>query len=158
MTVADLEIFLRSLSTMLAPNAKAVAGELDFVCEKLVVFREMKIKAFGEFLEKAEAYSRGALAPKTKKPAAPKKVKDPDRPAKLLAAARHWFEHALDPETTPEAVETEIRAFNDLTKPQLEAVAKDFDLFKKFKNKPEILDGIIRRILDRRGMHQRSLV
>ena len=67
MTVAELQVLFSNLGNFLrSSGAAGVGGELEFIGSKLTPFRDYKLKAFAEFLEKAEAYSRGALAPKTR--------------------------------------------------------------------------------------------
>src|SRR5580704_11987126 len=74
-TVAELQVLFSDLGKFLrSSGAAGVGGELEFIGSKLTPFRDYKLKAFAEFLEKAEAYSRGALAPKTKS-SGPKKPK-----------------------------------------------------------------------------------
>ena len=92
MIVADLQKFLRNLAEVLEPNGgKAVAGELDYVCEKLEGFKDQKIKAFGDFLVKADEYSRGVFQPKAKPVRAPKAAKDPERLKKAIAPFKKFF-------------------------------------------------------------------
>ena len=47
----------------------------------------------------------------------------PRRPA--TTQARSLYAQSLDPSLTPDAVESKVRAWEGLTKPQLETVAKD---------------------------------
>ena len=67
MTVAELQLLLSDLGKFLrASQSAAVAGELEYISTKLTPFREYKLKAFADFMEKAEAYSRGRWHPRRK--------------------------------------------------------------------------------------------
>src|SRR5208337_4389262 len=77
-TVAELQLLLSDLGKFLRASAAAkVAGELETISAQLTPFKDYNLKAFADFLVQAEAYSRGALAPKAKSAPAKKGKADP---------------------------------------------------------------------------------
>ena len=89
MTVAELQLLLSDLGKFLrASEATKVAGELEYISAKLVPFRGYKLKAFADFLEKAEAYSRGRLRRKRK--AAERERVRPTQPPLSRLVSGHW--------------------------------------------------------------------
>ena len=155
MTVGDLLKLLDGLGAVLGTSgAKSVAGELREVAVEMQPFAEYKLRAFADFLKKAEADSRGVLPPKgaTRKAAGP----DPKRVQTALDALRGLYHRALEPEVTVESIQVEVGRLADMKKPELEELARAFEITRKLKNKNEILKAIAQRIIDRKGAVERA--
>src|SRR4051812_26068752 len=64
MKVSDLQQHLADLGRLLeASGAKAVVADLAAIRDGLAPFRELPLKGFADFLERAEAYRRGGEVP-----------------------------------------------------------------------------------------------
>src|SRR5262249_50742357 len=107
-TVAELQLLLSDLSRFLRAAASSqAAAELEYVSAKLLPFGQYKLRAFADFLEKAEAYSRGEPAPK--KPARAGKVKaDPTALDQACERVRQLYDRAIDPAVGVEQIEAAV--------------------------------------------------
>ncbi len=158
MNVAELQLLLSDLSKFLRASESAkVAGELEYICGKLVPFREYKLKAFADFLEQAEAYSRGALAPKGKGTGAKKGKPDPAAIEQACQRTLELFGRATDPGVTVEQIEATVQALQDLDPPKarLDELARQMGYSQKFKSKPDVLKAIRQKIIGRKGAFER---
>lgn len=156
MTVADLQIHLSDLSKFLrAAGSAGPAGELDYIAVRLTPFAGYKLKAFADFLAKAEEYSRGALTPTPSRPATSKA--DPAAKARACQRVSELYDRAIDPNVTVETVEEAIRALQqvDLPKAMLDELTQRFGFTQKFKSKPESVKAIRAKILERKGAFDR---
>ncbi|MGF1582775.1 MAG: hypothetical protein ACFCD0_25920 [Gemmataceae bacterium] len=166
MIVADLIQFVKNISDVLEPNgAKKVAEELNFVCERLDSFRNYRLKEFGIFLTKADAYAKGELSPKkaSSKKASSAGTKQPDqvqdeRTETAIKTAQELLNNATDPETTYEMIDQEIRKFEDLSMSNLKKIASAIGVKKTGRSRANALDAIIRRIKDVKAADERSRV
>src|SRR5712691_7820158 len=119
MTVAELQTLLSDLGRFLRASESAkVAGELEYISAKLTPFREYKLKAFGDFLEKAEAYSRGALAPKSGGGGAKKGKANPAAVEQACQRALELYGKAIDPSVTDEQIEAAVQTLKALDAPK----------------------------------------
>ncbi len=140
MKISELETCIRRLGDILfASGAKTVAGELECFAEWLKPYGERKLKDFTDQLEKAMSDGTD------------KKVQ-----ARLLHI-QGLYEHALDPDMTPEKVQGEVRKHGTLSKAQLDDLASKFGITRKRKSKEEVIKAIIDRIVDCKGTHERSM-
>jgi hypothetical protein len=156
-TVAELQALLSDLGKFLrAADSAKVAGELEYICARLTPFQGYKLKAFADFLVKAEEYSRGVLA--AGKPSKAGKSK-PDPAAIELACERvlHLYQRAIDPSVTLEQIEAAARTLQDLDPPKatLDDLAKRMGFAQKFKSKAEAVKAIRQKILGRKGEFDR---
>jgi hypothetical protein len=163
MTVATLDTFLRRLADVMEAADGKAAGIKDVraLADRLRPFGEMSLAAFGEFLVKAEAYSRGDLeAVFGKKPPARKSkpAADPNRVPAAVERLKTLHGRALDPSVTPESVRATVLGFQALTKAELDQVASGCGFHQKFKNKPAVLAALQKWILDRKGTFERAHV
>jgi hypothetical protein len=157
-TVAELQLLLSDLGKFLrASGAATVAGEVEHISAKLAPFREYKLKAFAEFLEQAEAYSRGALAPKAKGGGARKGKADPAALEQACQRALELYGKAIDPSVTLEQIESTVQALQDLDPPKarLDDLARQLGYSQKFKSKPDVLKAIRQKIISRKGAFER---
>ena len=151
MLITDLGKFLRA-----SEYAKA-AGELEYISAKLGSFREYNLKAFADFLEQAEAYSRGALAPKGKG-GGPKKAKtDPAAIEQACERTLELYAKAIDPSVKIEQIEAAVRALEELDAPKarLDELARQMGYTQKFKAKADVLKAIRQKIIGRKGAFER---
>jgi hypothetical protein len=152
MLLCDLGKFLR------ASGSAKVAEEVEFIGAKLSPFRDYKLKAFADFLEKAEAYSRGALAPKGKGGSGGKKGKAD--PAAVEEACQRVFDlygKAIDPSVTLEQIEAAVQGLQALDpgKARLDDLARQMGYTQKFKAKADVLKAIRQKIVGRKGAFER---
>jgi hypothetical protein len=140
-----------------ASEAAKVAGELEYVSAKLVPFREYKLKAFADFLEKAEAYSRGALAPKASAGAAKKGKADPAAVEEACQRILDLYGKAIDPSVTLEQIESTVQGLQALDPPRarLDELARQMGYSQKFRSKPDVLKAIRQKIVGRKGAFER---
>jgi hypothetical protein len=164
MKVADLQQHLADLKGLLerAGVRGAVLTDLDAIGKGLAPFRERPLREFADFLVRAEAYSRGEVPPQAPKgrgrsPAAGKdKAPAPDAAA-LAQEARRLYDQATDPAVTTEVVRGLAARLGKLTADGLRTVAEAVELkVAKSAKKAAILEGIERRILDRKGSWERA--
>lgn len=158
MTVAELQLLLSDLSKFLrAAESAKVAGELDYISSKLAPFRDQKLKAFADFLEQAEAYSRGALAPKGKATGGKKSKADPAAIEQACRRILDLYARAIDPTVTLEQIEAAVQVLEalDPPKPRLDALAKEMGYTQKFKAKADVLKAIRQKIIGRKGAFER---
>jgi hypothetical protein len=150
MFLSDLGKFLR-----VSESAK-VAGELEYLSARLQPFKDSKLKAFADFLEQAEAISRGAPAPKGK--GGGKKGKaDPAAVEQGCQIVLELYNKAIDPSVTVEQIEAAVRSLEDLdpTKARLDELARQIGFAQKFKGKADVVKAIRQKIVGRKGAFER---
>ena len=163
MTVTTLDTFLRRLADLIEAVEGKAAGpkEVRALADRLKPFGGLSLTAFGEFLVKAEAYSRGDLeAVFGKKPSARKSkpTADSDRVPAAVERLKTLHGRALDPSVTPDSVCAAVREIEGFTKAELDQVAVGCGYHQKFKNKPAVLAALQKWILDRKGTFERAHV
>jgi hypothetical protein len=158
-TVAELQLLLSDLGKFLrASEAAKVAGELDFISVKLQPFREYKLRAFADFLEQAEAYSRGALASGKSKGGRQRKAKPAEATAEQACQRTlDLYNRAIDPSVTGEQIEAAVKALEgmDPAKARLDDLARQMGYSQKFKSKADVLKAIRQKIIGRKGAFER---
>jgi hypothetical protein len=157
-TVAELQVLFSNLGNFLrSSGAAGVGGELEFLGSKLTPFRDYKLKAFAEFLEKAEAYSRGALAPKTRSSSAKKPKVDPLEIERSCQRVLELYNKAIDPHVTVDQIEAAFTSLEqyDPTKARLDVLATSVGFSQKFKSKADCIKAIRQKILGRKGAFER---
>jgi hypothetical protein len=157
-TVAELQLLLSDLGKFLrAAESAKVAGELEYIGAKLAPFREYKLKAFADFLEQAEAYSRGALAPKTRGGGARKGKADPAAIEQACQRVLDLYGKAIDPATSVEQIEVSVRVLEELDAPKarLDELARQMGYSQKFKSKADVIKAIRQKIIGRKGAFER---
>jgi hypothetical protein len=158
LTVTELQTFLSDLGKLLRSSGSAsVATEMEYIAAKLAPFREYKLKAFADFLEKAEAFCRGELAPMSKG-GGPKKGKaDPAAIEQVCQRTLELYNKAIDASVTVEQIETAVKTLEQLdpTKPKLDELARSIGYTQKFKAKADIIKAIRQKILGRKGAFER---
>jgi hypothetical protein len=157
-TVAELQLLLSDLSKFLRASESAkVAGELEYISAKLSPFKGYKLRAFADFLETAEAYSRGALAPKSTAPKRGKVKKDPAAVEQAFQRIMQVYDQAIDPSVTVEQIESTTQALQELDPPKakLDELTKRMGYSQKFKSKPEAIKAIRQKIMGRKGAFDR---
>src|SRR6266446_6255806 len=135
-TVAELQLLLSDLGKFLRASQSAkVAGELEYISTKLTPFRDYKLNAFAEFLEQAEAYSRGALAPKAKGGGARKGKADPAAAERACQRVLELYANAIDPSLTIEHIDGAVQALQEIDPPKarLDELARQVGYSQKFK-------------------------
>lgn len=158
MTVAELQLLLVDLGKFLRASESAkVAGELEYISDKLTPFRDYRLKAFADFLEQAEAYSRGVLAPKGRGKGSRKGKPDPETIELACEQALELYAKAIDPDVTLEQIEEAMQVLRDLdpAKARLDKLARQMGYSQKFKSKPDVLKAIRLRIINRKGAFER---
>jgi hypothetical protein len=156
-TVAELQLLLSDVGKFLrASEAAKVAGELEYISAKLQPFRGYKVKAFADFLEQAEAYSRGELAPKGKG-ASRKGKADAGAVDQACQRVLDLYGKAIDPSVTVEQIEAAVQALQELdpVKGRLDDLARQMGYSQKFKAKADVLKAIRQKIIGRKGAFDR---
>jgi hypothetical protein len=140
-----------------ASEAAKVAGELEYISTKLTPFREYKLKAFADFMEKAEAYSRGALAPKAKGGGTKIGKADPGAVEQACQRVLELYSKAIDPNVTLEHIESVVQelARVDPPKVRLDDLARQMGYTQKFGSKLKVLKAIREKIIGRKGAFER---
>jgi hypothetical protein len=136
--VAELQQLLVSVGQILTAAGSKAATELDYLNQKLTPFKEQKLKAFADAIEKAHR---------------PLPFPSVDV---ALTAIRLLYEKATSPELTEESIEAEVNRCEKLTKPQLDDLAKRFGMERKFSKKDQTLKAIRQKIIDRKGAVDRA--
>ena len=157
MTVAELHVFLLDLSKFLrSSDAAKPAGEIEYLCVKLLPFREMRLKDFGNILTTSEERSKGAL-PSPKVHTSKKAKVDPATIRESCNRVIDLYNRAVDPSVTIDQIEEALGKLesNDPPKPTLDAFAKQMGFEQKFKSKAEVLKAIRQRIIGRKGAADR---
>jgi hypothetical protein len=153
MTVADLQKYLRALAEAVAAGKGSAAKDLADAADRLGPFDKMTVADFAQFLGLALEYrTTGKVTlPTGKTP----KTATPKPPAKgtgeLLGRVRSLHDRALDPSVTREVVEREVKAFEKLTKANLEDVARALEIKKPFKTKPDVITALVGYVMGRKG-------
>jgi hypothetical protein len=157
-TVAELQLLLSDLSKFLRASESAkVAGELEYISTKLGPFRDYKLKAFADFLEKAEAYPRRALDQKEKGGGGKKGKADPAAVEQACQRVLELYGKAIDPTITLEQIESAVQALQvlDPPKPQLDEIARQMGYSQKFRSKADLIKAIRQKIIGRKGAFER---
>jgi hypothetical protein len=157
-TVAELQLLLSDLGKFLRASESAkVAGELEYISAKLAPFQEYKLKAFADFLEKAEAYSRGALAPSGRGAGGRKGKTDAAAVEQACQRVLELYGKAIDPSVTTEQIETAVKSLQDVdpAKARLDEIARQMGYSQKFRSKADVLKAIRQKIIDRKGAFER---
>jgi hypothetical protein len=157
-TVAELQILLSDLGKFLRASESAkVAGELELISSTLAPFRDYKLKAFADFLTQAEAYSRGALAPKAAKAGGKKGKSDPAAIEQACQNTLDLYAKAIDPSVTLERIEGAMHKLQELdpAKARLDELARQMGFSQKFKAKADVLKAIRQKIVGRKGAFER---
>jgi hypothetical protein len=158
-TVGELQLLLCDLGKFLrASDSAKVAGELEYIGAKLAPFRDYKLKAFADFLEKAEAYSRGALAPKGKGGGGGKKGKaDPAAIEEACQRVMDLYGKAIDPSVTLDQIEAGVQSLQDLDPPKarLDGLARQMGYTQRFNAKADVLKAIRQKVVGRKGAFER---
>jgi hypothetical protein len=133
-----------------------VAGELEAISAGLSPFSGYRLKAFADFLVKAEQYSHGALPPKQPR-AGPRPKADPAAAEKACQRVLELYDRAVDPAVTVEAIEEALTALQgaDPAKAKLEEVARRMGAARAFRSKAEVLKEIRGKVLGRKGQFDR---
>lgn len=157
MKVSDLQQHLGDLARLLdSSGAKAVAGDLAAVSGALAPFREQSLKAFGEFLIRAEAASRGESASPGKRTTA-KVAAPPTDVAGLLEEVRRLYGSAADPSVTREQIDALAARLSPLKKDDLVQISEAIGMVgSRGKTKDKIQQAIRDRIVARKGASQRA--
>jgi hypothetical protein len=156
-TVADLQQFLLDLSKLLrASKATGVATELDYACAKFSPFKDQTLKAFADFLEKADAYSKGELAPKAKAARGKKKA----TPAEIDQACEQLldlYNRAIDPSVTIDQIVAGVQSLAEKDPPvkKLAELLSRMGTMQKFRVKAEAIKAVRQKILGRKGAFDR---
>jgi hypothetical protein len=156
-TVAELQLFLSDLGKFLRASESArVAGELEYLSDKLQPFKNHKLKAFADFLEKAEAESRGVVAP-PKKVSGKKTKADPAAIDQACARVLELYSKAIDPSVTVDQIEAAVRTLEDLDPPKarLDELARQMAYTQKFRGKADVIKAVRQRIISRKGAFER---
>ena len=157
MTVAELQLLLSDLGKFLRASQSArAAGELEYISEKLSPFKGYQLKAFGDFLVKAEEYSRGVPAPKKAKGGRKSKA-DPAAVDQACQRVLHLYDQAIDPKTTIDDITSAVQALQELDPPKgkLDELARQMGYSQKFKSKADVLKAIRQKMLGRKGAFDR---
>jgi hypothetical protein len=158
-TVAELQQLLSDLGTFLrAAQAAGVGGALEYISGKLQPFRAYKLKAFADFLEQAEAYSRAALAPKPRGGGGKKAKADPAATEQACERVLNLYAKAIDPSVTPDQIDAAVQVLQalDPTKARLDELARQMGGFtQKFRSKADVLKAIKQKIVGRKGAFER---
>jgi hypothetical protein len=157
-TVAELQLLLSDLAKFLrASEGAKVAGELEYIAARLGPFREYKLKGFADFLEQAEAYSRGALAPKAKAGAAKKGKADPAAIDEACHGILELYNKAIDPSVTVEYIEAAVFGLQKLDPPKarLAEMARQLGYSQRFKSEADVIKAIRQKIIGRKGAFER---
>jgi hypothetical protein len=144
-TVAELQQLLSDLGRFLrAAQSAGVAGELEYISGKLQPFRAYKLKAFADFLEQAEAYSRGALAPKARGGGGKKAKTDPAVIEQACDRVLNLYAKAIDPSVTLDQIEAAVQTLQGLdpAKARLDELARQMGYTQKFKSKADVLKAL----------------
>jgi hypothetical protein len=157
-TVAELQLLLSDLGKFLRASESAkVAGELEYISARLAPFREYKLKAFADFLEKAEAFSRGELAPKKTGGGGKKAKADPAALEQACQQILDVYGKAIDPSVTLEQIEATVQSLQALDPPKkrLDELARQMGYSQKFHSKPDVHKAIRQKIIGRKGAFER---
>jgi hypothetical protein len=115
--------------------------------------REVEERLPGDFLEKAEAYSRGALAPKAKGAGTKKGKVDPAAVEQACQRVLELYAKAIDPSVTIEEIEAAVQALHvlDPAKARLDELARQMGYSQKFKSKGDVVKAVRQKIIGRKG-------
>ena len=161
MRVADLQSFLRALSTPLAASGakKEILDDLERACDGLKPFAEHQIKDFAGFLVRAEEYARTGIVPVQAKPARAPRAPKPKVPALTLddahALVASLYDRCTSDDVTYEFITAEVQKLDKLTAKDLTEVAKHFGVVPG-KTKKGSLDAILDKITRRKTTHVRN--
>src|SRR5262249_10943323 len=105
----------------------------------------------------AEAYSRGALAPKAAKAGGKKSKPDPAAIDQACQNTLDLYGKAIDANVTLERIEASIKALQELdpSKARLDELARQMGYSQKFKAKADVLKAIRQKIVGRKGAFER---
>ena len=153
MTVAELQMLISDVGKFLrASDSSRVAGELEYLTNKLQPFRDYKLKAFADSLQPVD----GKPTPAPKK-AGGKGKADPASIDQACQRVMEVYGKAIDPSVTVEQIEGVVQALSDLdpAKTKLDELARQMGYTQKFKGKADVLKAIRQRIIGRKGAFER---
>jgi hypothetical protein len=157
-TVAELQLLLNDLGKFLrAAESSRVAGELEEICAKLQPFREYRLRAFADFLVKADEYSRGVLAPKPARSRARKSKSDPQAIDQACQQLVQLYDRAVEPDVSVELIEAAVATLESLDAPKarLDELARSMGFAQKFRSKADVLKAVRQKIVGRKGAFDR---
>ena len=162
MNVANLQTLLRSQAAFLADAGAAAKLVADFhaSAEGLMPFAAMKLDELVVLLRQADEYRTTGILPAkapTRKPKAPA----PSAAEKIDAATRSLrdlYDRATASDFDPDTINTALAPIAKLTVPQLKDVARGFEIANIPSKKADLLAALLRKIEERREMHQRTNV
>ena len=155
-TVAELQLLLLDLGRLLRASAAAVCvGQISNLSGQV---GNLTYKAFADFLVQAEAYSRGALAPKAKSAPAKKGKADSAAIEQACQDILDVYANAIDPTVTLEQIEATVRTLEESNamKPRLDELARQMGYSQKFRSKPDVLKAIRQKNVSRKGAFERQ--
>jgi hypothetical protein len=157
-TVAELQLLLTDLGKFLrAAESARVASELEEIGSKLQPFREFKLKAFADFLVKAEEYSRGVYAPKAAAGRTRKPKGDPHSIDQACQQLLQLYNRATEADVSVGQIEAAVATLESLDAPKarLDELARSLGFAQKFRSKAEVLKSVRQRIVGRKGAFDR---
>ena len=158
MTVADLQRLLTDLARVLetAGASRTPSAEVTALAGHLEKFRDLRLKAFGDLLDRVSLDGAAAPRPSTgggRRPAAGPTVDA----GPVALAAKDLYDKAADPAVTDQTVTDLFARLDALGKDGLVQVATAISLKgMTSKNKGEVKAAICNRIEERRGKRIRS--
>ena len=161
MRVADLQNFLRALSSPLAASGakKEILEDLELACEGLAPFADYPIKDFAGFLVRAEEYARTGVIPVQAKPSRAPRAPKVKVPALTLDDANglvaSLYDRCTSDDVTYEFITAEVQKLDKLTAKDLTAVAKQFGVVSG-KTKKASVDAVLDKITRRKTTHVRN--
>ena len=167
MLVSNLREFIRLLGPPLKAaglnqvSEKSVTGSLDSLASALEPFDKMSTDQLAELLRASDEYRRTGVIPewvgagKSAAPAkAPRAPKAPKlTPADALAKLRDLQERALSLE--PTEIDRQVQTLAPLTLKELQEVQKGFLGVNLGKKKDEVLNSLLKKIVDARASRDR---
>jgi len=163
MKVAELQQHLADLARLLetAGVKKEIVSDLNAIRDGLVPFRDLPLKAFGDFLLRAEAYRSSGEVPTAKaggkKPSTKGSTKAPAPDVQTLAReVKHLYDQATAPSTTEASIDAVMARLAPVNQKGLVTIAEAIELKGiGSKTKPAIIAAIRQRIVARKGSFQR---
>jgi hypothetical protein len=158
MKVKQIQQYMSNLITLLQEGGgKGPAADLERLAQALEPFQEMGLAEFGELLRKAEEYQRtGALsAPQPRVRSKP--ICDPEKVRGALDHVRRLYDRATEEGFSFQEIHDEIQRLDkSLNKEEALALAEQFEVVGSFETKPQAIEGVGRKISQRKADHDRS--
>ena len=156
MQIRNLQQYLSATIQLLTESgSKNLADEMQQLVDGLDSCKELTIKEFADFLNRAKQYDETGIVPAKAKATRRTATVDPELVTRTALEVMDLYERAIDESLSYAAIETEIAKLNKHSTAVVKAVAKEVGVAGA-KSKKAAIEAINRKISKRKESFQRT--